>query len=44
MPPKKQKKKRIETYEHGDKDRLNNPPVGLVREGTDPSYVKKKKV
>ncbi len=43
MPPKKQKKKKpIETYQHGDKDRLNNPPVGLVREGTDSSYVKKK--
>jgi len=43
MSPKKQTRKPIETYEHSDKERLNNPPVGLVREGTDSSHVKKKK-
>lgn len=29
-------KRPIETYEHRDKERLNNPPVGLVTPGTDP--------
>jgi adenine-specific DNA-methyltransferase len=29
-------KKRIEQYEHPDKKRLNNPPVGLVTPQTDP--------
>ncbi len=30
------KKKRIEQYDHRDKERLNNPPVGLVSPETDP--------
>jgi adenine-specific DNA-methyltransferase len=29
-------KKRIEQYEHTDKKRVNNPPVGLVTPDTDP--------
>ena len=29
-------KKPIEQYEHPDKKRLNNPPVGLVTPATDP--------
>ncbi|MBI4547861.1 MAG: site-specific DNA-methyltransferase [Ignavibacteriae bacterium] len=32
----KPKKKPIEQYEHKDKERLNNPPVGLVNPDTDP--------
>jgi len=32
---KKSKKKEIEQYEHKDKQRLNNPPVGLVDAGSD---------
>jgi len=31
-PPKRP----IERYEHGDKKRINNPPVGLVTPETDP--------
>ncbi len=27
---KAQTKRRIESYDHRDKERLNNPPVGLV--------------
>ena len=30
------KKKPIEQYDHRDKERLNNPPVGLVTPETDP--------
>ena len=26
----------IESYEHTDKERLNNPPIGLVTSDTDP--------
>ena len=33
----------IEQYEHKDKKRLNNPPVGLVDAHTDNSGQKKKK-
>jgi adenine-specific DNA-methyltransferase len=33
----------IETYEHKDKARLNNPPVGLVTPATDPDAGQKKK-
>jgi adenine-specific DNA-methyltransferase len=33
---KSETKHRIETYEHRDKARLNNPPVGLVTPDTDP--------
>ncbi|MYA51011.1 MAG: site-specific DNA-methyltransferase [Chloroflexi bacterium] len=38
MPPKRrppQSKRPIESYDHRDKDRLNNPPVGLVTPETD---------
>ncbi len=35
--------KPIEQYEHKDKDRLNNPPVGLVDSKTDNGGPKKKK-
>jgi adenine-specific DNA-methyltransferase len=34
--------KPIEQYEHKDKDRLNNPPVGLVDSNTDNGEYKKK--
>jgi hypothetical protein len=34
--PKTAKPKQIEPYEHHDKDRLNNPPVGLVSPELDP--------
>ena len=39
MPPRRrpyQGKRPIESYDHRDKDRLNNPPVGLVTPETDP--------
>ena len=32
---KAQTKRRIESYDHRDKERLNNPPVGLVTPDTD---------
>ena len=38
MPPRRrpyQAKRPIESYDHRDKDRLNNPPVGLVTPETD---------
>jgi adenine-specific DNA-methyltransferase len=35
-------RKHIEQYEHKDKDRLNNPPVGLVNARTDNGGLKKK--
>src|SRR5471030_2876848 len=35
--------KPIEQYEHKDKERLNNPPVGLVDAHTDNGGFKKKK-
>jgi adenine-specific DNA-methyltransferase len=35
------KKKPIEQYEHLDKERVNNPPVGLVNEHNDPYESKK---
>ena len=34
--------KSIEQYEHKDKERVNNPPVGLVNEKNDPDTGKKK--
>jgi adenine-specific DNA-methyltransferase len=40
---KKSDKKPIEQYDHRDKERLNNPPVGLVTPQTDPETGKKKK-
>ncbi|MFQ5709541.1 MAG: DNA methyltransferase, partial [bacterium] len=41
MPRKKQNKKSIERYEHTDKRRVNNPPVGLVTPETDKELGKK---
>ena len=38
MPPEK---KPITQYEHTDKERLNNPPVGLVTPETDKETRKK---
>jgi adenine-specific DNA-methyltransferase len=40
---KSESKRPIETYEHKDKERLNNPPVGLVTPDTDPDAGQKKK-
>ena len=37
------KKKPIEQYDHKGKQRLNNPPVGLVTPQTDPESGKKTK-
>ena len=47
MPPKKQPAKRaskrpIESYDHRDKERVNNPPVGLVTPETDPDAPQKR--
>ena len=39
----KPKKKQIEQYAHPDKERANNPPVGLVTPQTDPVEPVKKK-
>jgi adenine-specific DNA-methyltransferase len=36
-------KKPIEQYEHSDKTRLNNPPVGLVTPETEPAKTEAKK-
>ena len=44
MPPRKKKyqvKRPIESYDHRDKERLNNPPVGLVTPETDPETGRK---
>ena len=44
MPPRKrnyQAKRPIESYDHRDKERLNNPPVGLVTPETDPEAGRK---
>jgi adenine-specific DNA-methyltransferase len=38
-----QSKRPIESYEHRDKERVNNPPVGLVTPETDPDAGQKKK-
>jgi len=40
---KKETKRPIEFYEHRDKERVNNPPVGLVTPDTDPDAGQKKK-
>ena len=40
---KTQTKRPVETYEHRDKERLNNPPVGLVTPDTDPDTGQKAK-
>jgi adenine-specific DNA-methyltransferase len=37
-----EKKKPIEQYEHKDKERVNNPPVGLVTSDTDKETAEKK--
>jgi adenine-specific DNA-methyltransferase len=37
-----EKKKPIEQYEHKDKERVNNPPVGLVTSDTDKETTEKK--
>lgn len=43
MAKRKKGQKNINQYEHTDKKRLNNPPVGLVSEKTDPTeHIKKK--
>ena len=39
--PKKNAKRDIETYAHTDKERVNNPPVGLVTPDTDKDAGKK---
>jgi len=36
-------KRPIESYEHRDKQRVNNPPVGLVTPESDPDTGQKKK-
>ncbi|MCL6547144.1 MAG: hypothetical protein K6T61_18175, partial [Bryobacteraceae bacterium] len=40
---KTESKRPIESYEHRDKERVNNPPVGLVTPETDPDAGQKKK-
>ena len=35
------RKKKIDAYEHSDKNRLNNPPAGLVTPDTDPDLPQK---
>jgi len=42
MARKGKSMKNIEQYDHSDKKRLNNPPVGLVSENTDPYSTEKK--
>lgn len=36
------RKRQIETYEHKGKQRVNNPPVGLVTSQTDPDAGREK--
>jgi len=43
MAKKKKSEKDVEQYAHPDKKRLNNPPVGLVTEATEPLSDAKKK-
>src|SRR5579875_3571507 len=40
---KRDSERRIESYEHRDKQRVNNPPVGLVTPETDPDAGQQKK-
>jgi adenine-specific DNA-methyltransferase len=40
---KTESKRPIQSYEHRDKQRVNNPPVGLVTPATDPDAGQKKK-
>lgn len=42
MAKKTRQPKKIEQYEHSDKDRINIPPVGLVTDSTDKDYGQKK--
>ena len=42
MARKGKSMKNIEQYDHSDKKRLNNPPVGLVSENTEPYSTEKK--
>jgi len=42
MARKRKVNKDIEQYDHADKKRLNNPPVGLVSENTEPYSTSKK--
>ena len=42
MAKRKKTEKHIEQYEHSDKKRANNPPVGLVTPKSDPDTGKKK--
>ena len=37
----RKKEKQIEQYDHADKARMNNPPVGLVTSENDPDTGKK---
>ena len=39
--PKNRKKREVENYTHADKERVNNPPVGLVTPETDKDAGKK---
>lgn len=41
MPTRDKSKKAIEQYDHKGKQRLNNPPVGLVDSKTDPAESKR---
>ena len=43
MTRKTNKQKPIEQYDHRDKERVNNPPVGLVTDSTDNEYGQNKK-
>jgi adenine-specific DNA-methyltransferase len=43
MAKKPAQAKPIKQYEHTDKERLNNPPVGLVNDKTDTEYGQKKR-
>jgi adenine-specific DNA-methyltransferase len=43
MAKKNKDPKPIEQYNHTDKERLNNPPVGLVNNSTDKEYGQQKK-
>ncbi|WP_370089411.1 site-specific DNA-methyltransferase [Ekhidna sp.] len=43
MAKKKSSPKAIKQYEHSDKERLNNPHIGLVNESTDTEYGQNKK-
>jgi adenine-specific DNA-methyltransferase len=38
-----QRPRQVESYEHRDKERVNNPPVGLVTPDTDPDAGQKRK-